>query len=959
MCGIAGQFNFHRGEPVARETIVRMADSIAHRGPDDEGYFISGALGLGFRRLSIIDLAGGHQPMSDAGETVWVIFNGEIYNFKELRTELQQRGHQFRTNCDTEVIIHGYKEWGTHVFDHLNGMFGLAIWDVANQRLVVARDAMGIKLIYYRLTDGQLTFGSEIRALSAAGHSPPEVDPIALNLFLRFRYTPSPLTIFQDVRKLAPGTMLIAEKGQCHEEAWYTYTPKPFANAKEDKEATDELLQLYKDAVRRHLLSDVPVGILLSGGLDSGLLLALMNEHGRNWPAYTVGYGEGFEDDELVDAAETASLFGARHIPVKLDRAEFEQSLPKIVASLEEPIASSSIVPMYFVSQRAREDVKVALIGQGPDEVFAGYKRHFGVHYGSAWRGLPSPIRKLLGSAVQRLPRNEMAKRGIQSLSTKERLQRYQHVFSLAPAAKIRGLFRDGLLPGPVHGDLVANWSSLRPQMQNLDELGGFQMLEVRSSLPDELLMFGDKLSMAHSLEVRVPYLDRTVVEFAQRLDSSFKMRHGTGKWLHRRVCQQYLPPQLLKRKKRGFAVNVVDGWFNSSVEGKLGELLTDEQSLIFDFLKPAKVRQLLKEHRASRHDNHKLLFSLVMFEQWLRQTRVGSGAERNVVVAEVSQALSCMQVASANAPLEVFQRETLIKGQRAQQQCITIAGQTYSIKRGLVTLVSLEDEWYEDVREPELVIEALERDRRVKADIFGFGQRVPNSVPAYQYPMESESVAVLPIQTFDNWWNKQIGSATRNMVRKSQKAGVEVRECKFDDPFVMGMTEIFNETPLRQGRRFWHFGKDLATVRQQFSRFLYREFLVAAYCGNEMVGFAIVADAGPFAVLVQIISKLQHRNRAINNALLAKAVDICAQKQLAYLVYGFWTATSLVNFKRHSGFEEMRLPRYFVPLTAKGRIALKLGIHRGWNAAIPDRVKNPLKEMRRVWYEKRHSTRV
>src|SRR5438045_1627710 len=232
-----------------------MARSIAHRGPDDEGFFIAGPVGLGFRRLSIIDLASGHQPMSDAEQTVWIIFNGEIYNYKELRGELQSKGHQFRTNSDTEVIIHGYKQWGTEVFNHLNGMFGLAIWDVANQRLVVARDAMGIKLIYYKIDDGQLSFGSEIHAILAAETSNPSLDPVARNLFLRFRYTPSPLTIFQGIRKLAPGTMLIVEDDQYREERWYDYTPVPFSSPKEDKEATHELLALYRAAVRRHLLS--------------------------------------------------------------------------------------------------------------------------------------------------------------------------------------------------------------------------------------------------------------------------------------------------------------------------------------------------------------------------------------------------------------------------------------------------------------------------------------------------------------------------------------------------------------------------------------------------------------------------------------------------------------------------------------------------------------------------------
>src|SRR5437870_1067686 len=555
MCGICGQFNFVRNEPVEPDTIRRMTESIRHRGPDDEGYFISGALGLGFRRLSIIDLAGGHQPMSDAEETVWVILNGEIYNFKELRADLENRGHRFRTNSDTEVIVHGYKEWGTEVLNRLNGMFGLAIWDAKKRRLVVARDAMGIKLIYYKITNGQLTFGSEIRAVLAAEDSKPEIDPVALNLFLRFRYTPSPLTIFESIRKLAPGTTLVVEGGKWREERWYNYTPVPFSKPKREEEARTELLELYRAAVRRHLLSDVPVGILLSGGLDSGLLLALMNEEGGPWPAYTIGYGESFKDDELADAKETAALLGARHIPVKLDRGEFERSLPRIVECLEEPIAASSIVPMYFVSQRARQDVKVALIGQGPDELFGGYKRHLGVRYGNWWRWLPTGLQSVVGFAVNGLSRNETLKRGVRSLSAGDRLKRYQDVFSLAPAEMIDGLFRDDILPQTNGHELLDYWRALLPQIEPMDELGGFQLLEIRSSLPDELLMYADKLSMAHSLEARVPYLDRTVVEYVQRLDAKFKVRKGSRKWLHRRVCEKFLPPQVLRRKKRGFAV--------------------------------------------------------------------------------------------------------------------------------------------------------------------------------------------------------------------------------------------------------------------------------------------------------------------------------------------------------------------------------------------------------------------
>ena len=619
MCGISGQVRIASDAPVNQETIRRMARTILHRGPDDEGYLFDGPVGLGFRRLSIIDLAGGHQPMADAEESVWIIFNGEIYNYKELRPELEARGHKFRTSSDTEVIIHGYKQWGLDVFNHLNGMFGVAIWDKKKKRLVVSRDAMGIKLIYYKIAGGILSFGSEIRPVLAADNSKPEVDATALNLFLRFRYTPSPLTIFQGVKKLPPGAMLVVENGKCREERWYNFVPEPFAKQPSDADATEELLELYRGAVKRHLLADVPVGILLSGGLDSGLLLALMNEQGRDWNAYTIGYGKSYADDEMAEAAESARLLGARHIPVELDQTEFEKALPKIVDSLEEPVAASSIVPMYFVCQRARQDVKVAIIGQGPDELFGGYKRHLGVHYGGMFRGLPRGVQSLTEALVSKLPRNEMLKRGAHSLGIADRLERYQNVFSFVPGEMVNGLFRDG--GGQLSG-MVDYWKSLLPQMAKLDELGGFSLLEIRSSLPDELLMYADKLSMAHSLEARVPYLDRTVVEYAQRLAARFKVRRGERKWLHRQVCKKFLPPQIMKRKKRGFGVNVVDDWFNNSATGKITDLLRDEKSLMYSVLQPAPVQKLLADHQSRRQDNHKLLFSLVMFEQWLRGVR-------------------------------------------------------------------------------------------------------------------------------------------------------------------------------------------------------------------------------------------------------------------------------------------------------------------------------------------------
>ena len=619
MCGICGQFNFGNQAPVRRSDIETMTKSIVHRGPDDEGYFISGPLGFGFRRLSIIDLSSGHQPMSDQEESVWVIFNGEIYNFPELKRELQSHGHVFRTNSDTEVIIHGYKQWGDEVLNRLNGMFGLAIWDVRQRRLVLARDPFGIKLIYYRIDGDTLYFGSEMRPIRAVAPGKGEIDATSLNLFLRYRFTPAPYTILKGVKKLAPGTKLTVQHGVCEVSRWYRFKPEPFAPSKSPSEAKEELLSLYKAAVKRQLISDVPVGLLLSGGIDSGLLLALMNLNGNSWPTYTVGYGTSFADDELADAAETARLLGSQHSSVTITRAIFEEVLPKIVAILEEPIAASSIVPMYFVCERARQDVKVALVGQGPDELFGGYRRHLGVRYGALWSGLPGWMRAPISSVVAALPRNETLKRGVHSLAIPDRMRRYQSVLSLLPEDQVEGLFQEGLLSPDAGDAILTAWQDMGELMSETDELGGLQFLEVRSTLPDELLMYADKLSMAHGLELRVPFVDKEIVEYVERLPASLKVRNGSRKWLHRQVCRTFLPESIVKRPKRGFASNVVDDWFRGAIDSKMADTLLDSGSRIYQYLRPQAVRELFEQHSAGRNDNHKVLFSLVVFEEWLR----------------------------------------------------------------------------------------------------------------------------------------------------------------------------------------------------------------------------------------------------------------------------------------------------------------------------------------------------
>lgn len=316
------------------------------------------------------------------------------------------------------------------------------------------------------------------------------------------------------------------------------------------------------------------------------------------------------------------------------------------------------------------------------------------------------------------------------------------------------------------------------------------------------------------------------------------------------------------------------------------------------------------------------------------------------------------MSASSATAFGATYTKETLISGKPAQITCVEIDGQVFSMERGgPVRTIRLDDESYDDVRDPELVVRRLRESRDLRADVFTFCQRLPESERKHDYLTEWESMAVLPITSYDHWWDKQLRRNARNKVRKSQKAGVEVREAVFDDAFVRGMSEIFNEAPIRQGRRFWHYGKDPETVRRQFSRFLFREDLIGAYYEEKLIGFAMLGNAGRYGDLVQIVSKIEHRDKATNNALLAKAVELCAKRSFPYLVYAFWNVSSLADFKRDSGFEEVKLPRYFVPLNRKGELAIKLGLHRGWKAAVPSPVKEQFKKLRKSWYARSATT--
>ena len=491
-------------------------------------------------------------------------------------------------------------------------------WDVNKEELLVARDRMGVKGIYYALEKGTLYLASEIRPILAANAFAREIDPVSLNLFLRYRYTPAPLTIFKGIKKLVSGTYLKVKAGRTEVIRYDNFTPMPFEPMPSIDEAQEQLLALYRQAVKRQIRSDVPLGLLLSGGIDSGLLLGLMNENGDDWNTYTVGFGAGTRNDELDDAAETARVLGAPNTGILLERDAYEEAMASMISNVEEPIATQSVVPLYYVCQRAREDVKVALCGQGPDELFGGYKRHLGLRYGGYWRALPSWIRDPMRSVLSAMPRNDDIRRALYSLDVSDRNKRFQQVFSIMRGDQIDSLFQDGVLPENAGDQILECWRGILPLIEHTDELGAFNFVEVRSSLPDELLMCADKMSMAHGLELRVPYLDQDVVEYVERLNASFKVRRGSRKYLHRKVCKNYLPDEIVNRKKRGFEVDV-DGWFRNSLSKKLDETLLDKSSQMYDLMRYDAVESLVQEHKQGKKNNSKILFSLVVYEEWNR----------------------------------------------------------------------------------------------------------------------------------------------------------------------------------------------------------------------------------------------------------------------------------------------------------------------------------------------------
>jgi asparagine synthase (glutamine-hydrolysing) len=619
MCGIAGWYGSRQTQD-DRALLKSMLSTLIHRGPDDQGEYVEGPVALGSRRLSIIDVQGGHQPISNEDGTVWVVLNGEIYNFKELRRELEGKGHVFATHTDTEVIVHGYEEWGDECIPRLNGIFGLAVWDSRLRRLLLARDHFGVKPLYYHDDGQRLTWASEIKAILVDSGIPRRVDVDALDLYLTFRFVPSPRTMFAHISKLAPGHMLIKDEAGCRVERYFL--PPPAATQQfTEREWIELLQQRLEEAVKRQMMSDVPIGALLSGGVDSGVVVAIMSQlTDRPVRTFTVGF-EGNDDiNELDEAQRTAALFGTVHEHVLLTSINYQEMLQKVVWHLDEPIATMSALAMYSVCKLARDHVTVVLTGQGADEPFAGYPRHFGERYGALYRYLPTALReRVIRPLVESLPRRERLKRAVRSLGTDDITQRFAQVYAVFSEPMKAALWQPGFVKQEglqrVH-EVVDYW---RAGVKDLDPLVQMAYVDVRLSLSDDLLTYGDKMSMAASIEARVPFLDVEYMRVAEALPASLRIRGRIHKYIHKKAIEKWLPPEVIGRRKRGFETPV-DRWFRSELSGYVRSMLLSQDAACPLYFRPAAIEALLSEHISGRHDHQRQIFSLLVFELWHRQ---------------------------------------------------------------------------------------------------------------------------------------------------------------------------------------------------------------------------------------------------------------------------------------------------------------------------------------------------
>jgi asparagine synthase (glutamine-hydrolysing) len=630
MCGIAGIVGHGSGEVVDAAAIRRMCRTILHRGPDDEGTYVKGSVGLGMRRLSIIDLAGGHQPVHNEDNRVWIVFNGEVYNFPELRPELEARGHRFYTNTDTEVIVHLYEDFGAACVAKLRGMFAFAIYDERRRSLLLARDRLGKKPLYYALENGRLLFGSEIKAILAAAPELAEVNRQGLLEFFYFGYIPDPNTAFARIHKLAPGHVLEFVDGKVQIRQYWDLPAYGTRAPRSEEECLEELEERLSEAVRIRLLSDVPLGALLSGGTDSSTVVALMARSSSK-PVKT--FSIGFRNPDFNEAHYARILarhFGAEHHELVIE-PQIGETLEVLTRSLEEPFADSSMLPTYYVSCLARRHVTVALSGDGGDELFGGYDRYAVSRRRRIFDLIPPQAGRWYRERVYPLlPPDTRGRKFAFNVSLPWR-ERYVDGISFLPAFDREGSLFSGEFHASVKDaqdprDLFRDYFERAPAP---DPLGQLLYVDAKTYLPADILTKVDRMSMAASLEVRVPLLDHPFVEWATGLPVHWKVRGREQKFILKKLAQRLgVPREVLNRRKQGFALPLVD-WMRREFKDGLAQVLLEPRTLQRGYFNARAVRRLLDEHFSGRRDHSGSIWLLLIFELWHRNFLEARGAAR------------------------------------------------------------------------------------------------------------------------------------------------------------------------------------------------------------------------------------------------------------------------------------------------------------------------------------------
>lgn len=610
MCGIVGCVGWRADPQQITADLRLMCDAIVHRGPDDAGYYLAPGVGLGMRRLSIIDVAGGHQPIGNEDGSVQVVLNGEIYNYRELRAQLAA-SHRFTTNSDTETIVHLYEDLGERVVDRLRGMYAFAIWDERSRSLLVARDRLGVKPLYYWETSEGLAFASELKALLRLPACPRDIDVEALADYLSLGYVPEPKSIVRGIRKLEPGHLLTwsREAGVAVRRYWTPFRPED--PTIDERQAVEEIRRLLSEAVRYRLISDVPLGAFLSGGIDSSAVVAEMaRQMDRPVQTFSIGFQEP-EFNEAPHAAAVAAALGTDHAELIVN-PDVEALFEQVIAAFDEPFADSSAVPTLLVSQLARTTVTVVLSGDGGDEVFGGYTRYIDLARRGSVR-LPNPIRQVLGRAAGWLPQAFPGRNRLLEYS-RDSSGRYAGMVAHSLLLHEGGIARPEIAAAGVDLDhLLAQWFKAVPAR---DRATRASFVDLISYLPNDILTKLDRMSMAVSLEARVPLLDHHLVEFATSLPARFRWRDGTGKWVFRQAIRDLVPPGVLGKRKQGFGVPLRD-WFRGPLRHRMDALL-DPAVAICEFVEPAAVARIVREHQVDRRDHSPLLWKLLVLQNWL-----------------------------------------------------------------------------------------------------------------------------------------------------------------------------------------------------------------------------------------------------------------------------------------------------------------------------------------------------